>query len=80
MKKYIKIKHKLEKSTDFDGADTTDAPRSGAYLTITNKSHSISVKFEDISFKVDDVLCSSNHFIRSLKYWILDNSKGVVYE
>lgn len=80
MKKYIKIKHKLEKSTDFDGAETTDAPRSGAYLTRINKSTSLSVKFEDISFKVDDILCSSHQFIKSLRYWIIDNSKGVVYE
>lgn len=76
MKKYNRIKHKLKKGTDFDGAYTTDAPRSGAYLTRINKSTSLSVKHEDISFKVDDIICSSHHFIKSLRYWILDNSEG----
>lgn len=80
MSNYIKKRRNIQKNGVFDGAMGAVAPQNAPYLTRINKSTSLSVKFEDISFKVDDILCSSHHFIKSLRYWIIDNSKGVVYE
>ncbi len=80
MKHYNKIKHKDEISTDFDGAVTTDAPRSGAYLTRINKSTATSVKFDIIIDQIDDILVSDFRFIKSVRSWLIDDSKKVVYE
>lgn len=80
MNNYNKIKHKDETSTAFDGACVANAPRSGAYLTRINKSTSTSVKFEVIIDQIDDLLASDARFIKSVRSWLINNSKRGVYE
>ena len=80
MNNYNKIKHKGKRSTAFDGARVANAPRSGAYLTRTNKSTSTSVDFDIIIDQIDDILASDKRFIKSVRSWLIDYSKKVVYD
>lgn len=80
MNNYNKTKHKDKISTAFDGACVANAPRSGAYLTRINKSTSTSVKFDVIIDQIDDILTSDARFIKSVRSWLIDNSKKAVYE
>ena len=80
MNNYNKIKHKDKIRTAFDGAGVADAPRSGAYLTRINKSTSTSVKFDVIIDQIDDLLASDARFIKSVRSWLINDSKRGVYE
>lgn len=87
MNNYNKIKHKSKTARNCGAILTRDAVRRtragqarSAYLTRTNKSTSTPVDFELVLSKVDDVLYYSIRFARSLRSWIIDNSRKVVYE
>lgn len=77
MNHYNKNKHKSKKTdkngTDFVGARTAGAPRSGAYLTITNKSTSHLLNFDIILDKVADISSHISFYIPRLKSWITLN-------
>lgn len=80
MSNYIKKRRNIQKNGVFDGAMGAVAPQNAPYLTRINKSTATSVKFDVIIDQIDDILASDLRFIKSVRSWLIDNSKKVVYE